>query len=394
MDGVFPDPKRFATAFYPWQIPVFDDPDYNDPRFREPDPRNQPEWHSTAHLPVLVPADNTPTTGSPSDPSTESAKSPTGSKSLTSTDREAWPPLPPVLPVVLIPMFSLLGATNEPAWMEGAGPISMEVAKRLAAQAPSMLRVLVDPVSSTPLDIAPDRYRINQAMRTMLRIRDEYCQFPGCMAKAVNCDVDHIKSFESGGRSIYNNLETLCARHHLVKHFKDDKNRTGKLRCIDEPERQTLRLRGWTPRMEESGRVSWTSPSGRYCPPELVDELPPAYPKWLKKRIARALKRQRRMAEPAAGQATAGQADPSQAAEQSPDPTWVPTMVPRLGNIWDCSTAFELPDELTDELPIEGIDSQISGEEFPLSREDDEILTRLAIKRGLSHPGWGLADAA
>lgn len=218
--------------------------------------------------------------------------------------------------------------------MEGAGPISMEVARKLTAQAGSFLRVLVDPITARPLDIAPDRYKISRAMRTMLLIRDECCQFPGCMAKAINCEVDHIKSFESGGRSIYNNLEHLCAHHHMIKHYKDDKDRHGRRRCIDEPERASLRLRGWTPRMEDGGGVSWTSPAGRYCPPEVGDQQAPAYPEWIKGVIDGALVQE--------------------AADVQP------------------------------EAPAQ----------FALGNEDDEILTQMAHRRGLAHPELGLADAA
>ncbi|WP_083360826.1 HNH endonuclease signature motif containing protein [Arthrobacter alpinus] len=63
-------------------------------------------------------------------------------------------------------------------------------------------------------------------MRTMLRIRGEYCQFPGCMAKAATSEVDHIVNFQSGGTT-FDNLESLCLHHHLLRHFKDDKIRAG-----------------------------------------------------------------------------------------------------------------------------------------------------------------------
>ena len=40
-----------------------------------------------------------------------------------------WPPLPQVTPMLLVPALSLLGFTDEPAWMSGVGPVSIEVAK-------------------------------------------------------------------------------------------------------------------------------------------------------------------------------------------------------------------------------------------------------------------------
>ncbi|MDJ0316582.1 HNH endonuclease signature motif containing protein [Arthrobacter antibioticus] len=282
----------------PQLIPVFDDPHYTDPGFKDPDIRNDPQWDPTARPPTL-----TPPPGSVSGPLPGSSS---GSSSQTTDGRhrghrrgnhsgaagvgggvvmeEVWPPLPQVTPVLLIPVLSLLGATQDPAWLEGAGPISMEVARRLTQGSKSLLRVLVDPVSNEPLDAAPQRYRISKAMRTMLAIRDEYCQFPGCLARASNCQIDHIKKFAHGGRSIFNNLETLCHHHHLLKHFKDDQTRNGACRTDQSPQRQAMKLRGWTP-TNTQGRIAWTSPSGRYYPPATHEDHAPSYPKWLKKHL-------------------------------------------------------------------------------------------------------------
>ncbi|WP_425864570.1 DUF222 domain-containing protein [Arthrobacter sp. TWP1-1] len=276
--GSFPDPYQGGFTLGRGVIPVFADPDYSSPGFREPDIRNNPQWHPELDVIHLEPP---PTQcGAPDSPQPDGTRG--GRTGVDNGQRAHYPPLPQALPVVLIPVMSLLGLTNEPAWMEGAGPISMDVAKRMTESAPSMYRLLVDPISNIPLEAAMDSYRITKSMRTMLRIRDEYCQFPGCNAKASTSEVDHMKAFSAGGKSTAANLEHLCRRHHLRKHFKDDKNRYGQRRSINEPERHSLRFRGWTPRRETDGRVSWTSPSGRYCPPEPEHHQPPAYPKWVK----------------------------------------------------------------------------------------------------------------
>ncbi|MET4001693.1 hypothetical protein ABIB48_000391 [Arthrobacter sp. UYCu511] len=356
-EGLFPDPDRGGALLHPWQVPVFEDANYYDPLFHEPDPRNRPDWLCNSQLPEL---------------------------SIASTvSGEVWPPLPQVTPVLLVPALSLLGVTNEPAWMEGTGPISMEVAKRLAVEAGSFLRVLVDPLTNRPIDRYPDRYRIDRAMRTMLLIRDVYCQFPGCMAKAINCDVDHVKSFESGGRSIYNNLEHLCGHHHRVKHFKDDKDRHGRRRCIAEPERQSLRLRGWSPRVEENGTISWISPSGRYCPPEPPEQQPPVYPKWLKKIIQGSLGQH-----PSGGQIgqriLAGEPLAAAARQERSNDSWDGVVGDSeswdgVGLTEDCWGGDTLPDPPA---------------ATPYDEEDDAILTRLAILRAQDQQLLGLADAA
>ncbi len=250
-------------------VPVFDDPNYTDPGFIEPGPEpwdeQTPGGYDGARPPNLTPAPGNTPSGD--------------------AGGEVWPPLPQVTPVVLIPALSLLGCSSDPAWMEGVGPISIEVAKRLTAQASSFYRVLVDPMTNKPLDSAPDTYRITKAMKVMLSVRDEFCQFPGCTTAAVNCEVDHVQRFEIGGRSVYNNLQTLCRRHHLLKHFKDDKTRQGCVRTDQSPERQQIRLRGWTPSMTASGHPGWTSPTGRYYPPAPMDTQPPSYPQWLKNHL-------------------------------------------------------------------------------------------------------------
>ena len=272
-DGPIPDPDQGWYRLSAEDIPVFEDPNYRDPNYKDPDIRNNPDWLPAANPPVLSPA-----------PSSVGRNVPEGS----STDA-VWPPMPQVTPVVLIPVLSMLGATNEPAWMEGSGPISMEVAQHLMSESSSFYRVLVDPLTNKPLDCSPQRYRVTKAMRTMLRIRDEYCQFPGCTAKACTSDIDHIQKFESGGPTIFDNLQSLCKRHHQMKHFKDDRTRNGQYRTDQSPERSAVRLRGWTPVMTDNG-VAWTSPSGRHYLPKSNDSQAPVYTKWLRKFIDNSLR--------------------------------------------------------------------------------------------------------
>ncbi|UIK88589.1 HNH endonuclease signature motif containing protein [Arthrobacter polaris] len=125
----------------------------------------------------------------------------------------------------------------------------------------------------------------------MLRIRDEYCQFPGCTAKASTAEIDHLTSFNSGGPTIFSNLHTLCKHHHLIKHFTDDKTRNGAYRINQSPERREVKLRGWTPHMTTTG-IAWTSPTGKYHPPTPHDGQPPVYPQWIRKIINHKLHQQ------------------------------------------------------------------------------------------------------
>ncbi|MFQ4149694.1 DUF222 domain-containing protein [Arthrobacter sp. LAPM80] len=291
--GGFPDP--FHGGYNPPAsgVPHFDDPDYEDPGFTDPDVLDWNTWRPLATQPTLTPAPpRTPApaparAGTPPDPPAnhDHPDGPGVAEATPAGSPVVWPPMPKVLPIILIPALSLLGCTNEPAWMEGVGPLSMDVAEHLLAQSSSFYRVLVDPISNEPLDSAPQRYRVTTAMRTMLAIRDEYCQFPGCLAKAATCDIDHLHAYEHGGTTTYKNLQHLCHRHHArFKHFKDDRTRTGAYRTDQSPDRAAITLRGWTPTMTETG-VAWTSPAGYYYPPDSGDGQPPLYPAFLKNLI-------------------------------------------------------------------------------------------------------------
>lgn len=273
----FPDSGTGRYRIPASSVPVFDDPDYQEPGFKDPDVRNGTDWHPNATPPPLQSV-------AAFDP-----ERPSGSDDAAACCGVDGPPLPQATVLVSVPALSLLGHINAPAVLEGYGPISVEIAKRLLAGSSSFYRVLTDPISNEPLDLVPDTYRVGKAMRLMLRGRDHYCQFPGCTAKASLAELDHLLPWETSGRSTKGNLEYLCKRHHLAKHFKDGKTRTGQIRKQQSLDRRALKLRGWTAVMTASGRPGWTSPSGRYHPPRPLEFQPASYPKWLKKNVQQRL---------------------------------------------------------------------------------------------------------
>ena len=138
---------------------------------------------------------------------------------------------------ILIPALSLLGQTDQPATLTGRGPIGMEEATALAATAPSLLRILTDPVSDMVL--AVDSYRPSARLRRYLRLRDGRCRFPTCTQDPARCDIDHTIPAEHGGETNAGNLECLCQGHHTLKHHG-----------------------GWSVKQLEPGILEWTSPHG------------------------------------------------------------------------------------------------------------------------------------
>jgi hypothetical protein len=126
------------------------------------------------------------------------------------------------------------------ATLEGYGPISTDVARRLAAHAPSFTRLLTHPETGAVLSVGRDRYAVPRDLRLWLRIRDETCRFPGCGRSAATSDVDHTVDWQHAGATRHDNLAHLCEAHHQLKH-------------------QTA----WRVHQAGGGALEWTAPSGR-----------------------------------------------------------------------------------------------------------------------------------
>jgi 5-methylcytosine-specific restriction endonuclease McrA len=95
----------------------------------------------------------------------------------------------------------------------GIGPIPVEVARRLAADA--YLHVLVtDGVDVTA--IARGGRTIPTALRVALTERDPACVVPGCDTRD-HLEIDHLVPFADGGEASMANLARLCHWHHYLK---------------------------------------------------------------------------------------------------------------------------------------------------------------------------------
>jgi len=140
---------------------------------------------------------------------------------------------------LLVPVMSLLGHDDQPATLEGYGPIDIATAKKLTARAKSFYRILTHPINGTILDIDKTTLRIPADMRRWLEIRDQTCIFPGCGRRARNCEVDHTVDRQYGGITKVTNLAHLCKKHHREKHHTR-----------------------WQPEHLPDGSIQWTSPTG------------------------------------------------------------------------------------------------------------------------------------
>ncbi|MFC9332682.1 DUF222 domain-containing protein [Arthrobacter sp. NPDC057009] len=159
--------------------------------------------------------------------------------------------------LVTVPVFSLLGQTEEPATLDGYGPIPASMARRLVAEgATSFFRVLTDPRDGAPLEIGRTSYRLTKPMRQWLRLRDAKCTFPNCTNHSLDNDADHILAWADGGGTGVSNLGQPCPKHHRLKHTT-----------------------AWRPAgATRESPPGWISPSGRHYPAEHQDWEPPTWP--------------------------------------------------------------------------------------------------------------------
>jgi hypothetical protein len=166
-------------------------------------------------------------------------------------------PTPRADVLITVPVFALLGLTDEPAELDGHGPIPASMARKLVADgADSFYRVLVDPRDGAPLEIGRTRYRLTETIKQWIRMRDRKCTFPGCTNHTPDNDTDHLTAWHHDGRTDVSNLAQLCPKHHRLKHNSH-----------------------WTPDAATPNESpGWTSPTGRHYTPEHPTPQPTHWP--------------------------------------------------------------------------------------------------------------------
>ncbi|MFB9955413.1 HNH endonuclease signature motif containing protein [Cellulomonas denverensis] len=117
---------------------------------------------------------------------------------------------------VTVPLSTLIGTDQEPAEMDGHGPIDAATARALAAGG-VWRRLVTDPLSGAVLDVGRTRYRPPQELADHVIARDRTCARPGCTVPATACDLDHTIPFGDGGPTAATNLAPLCRRDHLLR---------------------------------------------------------------------------------------------------------------------------------------------------------------------------------
>jgi hypothetical protein len=133
---------------------------------------------------------------------------------------------------------TLIGLDDQPAHLDGHGPIDAVRARALAAGG-VWRRLVTDPVTHRLLDVGRERYRPPAALDEFVRTRDGTCVAPGCVVPACRCELDHTEEFHPRpgtapgdtddpnapdapdgtppGRTDADNLGPVCHRHHRLK---------------------------------------------------------------------------------------------------------------------------------------------------------------------------------
>jgi hypothetical protein len=149
---------------------------------------------------------------------------------------------------VTVPFTTVFGMDEQPGDLHGYGPITPDVARRLAADG-IWRRLLTDPASGTLRDYGTTRYTPPADLAEFIVARDRTCRFPTCSWPAEACDLDHVVPFADGGPTADDNLGPAHRAHH-----NDHTHH------------------GWRVEQPEPGRFIWTAPTGHryHVDPEVI----------------------------------------------------------------------------------------------------------------------------
>ena len=161
---------------------------------------------------------------------------------LEQSQSEVRPHRRPITVNVTVDLPTLLGLAENPGQLAGYGAIPASLARSLASDS-RWRRFITDPTTGALLDFGRESYEPPQPLVDFLLARDRTCRFPGCRAPAHLSDIDHAKSWESGGATSAENLGALCRRHHRLKTHG-----------------------GWKLESFLDGSCVWTSPHGKKYP--------------------------------------------------------------------------------------------------------------------------------
>ncbi|MBG6183734.1 hypothetical protein IWX65_001700 [Arthrobacter sp. CAN_A214] len=141
--------------------------------------------------------------------------------------------------LVTMDVQTLLELAENPAQLEGYGPISPVSARELTAVSKHFIPLLVNGGQNV-LAMGRKSRLPSTLLRRWLRFQDKTRRFPGCSRAAPHCEVDHSVPWSQGGTTDHRNLSQLCRKHHRFKSITP-----------------------WNLTSNAAGIRSWTSPAHR-----------------------------------------------------------------------------------------------------------------------------------
>lgn len=109
------------------------------------------------------------------------------------------------------------GTDDQPAEMDGAGPLTAPQAREWMTEATTWRWLRTDPETGEVVDLTYPSYRPPAALAAFIKVRDKTCLFPGCTRSAWRSEIDHRVPWPTGSTTA-ENLNCLCKRHHRAKH--------------------------------------------------------------------------------------------------------------------------------------------------------------------------------
>ncbi|PSL08329.1 uncharacterized protein DUF222 [Haloactinopolyspora alba] len=143
---------------------------------------------------------------------------------------------------VTVALSTLIGVDEQPGRLDGFGPVTAEVSRRVSAEGP-WRRLLTDPAHGRLLEYGRDTYAPPAELASFVAARDRTCRFPTCDRPARDADIDHIRPFDQGGTTDAVNTWSLHDGHHFGKTHHD-----------------------FTAYIDSSGEAWWVTPAGRCYP--------------------------------------------------------------------------------------------------------------------------------
>ena len=162
---------------------------------------------------------------------------------------------------VLVPLATIVGCSDQGGRIGNTPCTADEITDLLAdaALGSSTIRRLVTDATGCILDAGRRHYLASDLQKLVLKLRDQFCRFPGCNRPAERCEIDHASPYDAGGMTDSCNLGPLCTHHHEMK--------TAGYWHITASHR--------------NGACTWRSPLGRvyqHEPPDLIPPPPPRPP--------------------------------------------------------------------------------------------------------------------